>query len=143
MCSLKEIAIYAIACLFCGASYSQSMMPSTSPTTVGGDEVRGRDGTTCRQGSYVGPTVDFGVSVMPSQTTTSGVNTSLAAQITNQLNDQSTQQRNVGVYARVVIPFGKQPDRLDCTRLYSLEIERLQLELERLKESGSAAVVVN
>ena len=119
------------------------MMPSTSPTTIGSDEVRGRDGTTCRQGSYVGPTVDFGVSVMPSTSTTSGVNSTLAAQITNQLSDQSTQQRNLGVYARVVIPFGKQPDRLDCTKLYSLEIERLQLELVRMKESGSAAVVVN
>ena len=143
MCSAKKIAIYAFACLFCGASYSQSMMPSTSPTTVGGDEVRGRDGTTCRQGSYVGPTVDFGVSMTPTTTTTTGLQTTLAAQITNQLSDQSTQQRNLGVYARVVIPFGKQPDRLDCTRLYSLEIERLQLELVRMKESGSAAVVVN
>lgn len=118
-------------------------MPSTSPTIIGSDEVRGRDGTTCRQGTYVGPTVDFGVSMTPTTTTTTGTSTSLAAQITNQLSDQSTQQRNVGVYARIVIPFGKQPDRLDCTKLYSLEIERLQLELARMKESGSAAVVVN
>lgn len=118
-------------------------MPSTSPTVTGSDEVRGRDGTTCRMGSYVGPTVDFGVSMTPTTTTSTGINTSLSAQITNQLSDQSTQQRSVGIYARVVVPFGKQPDRLDCTKLYSLEIERLQIELENLKKSGTASVTVN
>jgi hypothetical protein len=77
-------------------------MPSTTQSTVGGDEVRARDGTTCKQGTYNGT-----------------------------------------LYARIVIPFGKTPDRLDCTRLYSLEIERLQLEIDKLKQSGSASITIN
>ena len=36
-------------------------------------------------------------------------------------------------YARVTIPLGKQPERLNCNQLYQLEIERLQAELELLK----------
>jgi hypothetical protein len=106
------------------------MMPSTTQSTVGGDEVRARDGTTCKQGTYNGPTFDTGVSsgnagttTLPGYTTTPGSNQTL--------------------YARIVIPFGKTPDRLDCTRLYSLEIERLQLEIDKLKQSGSAAITIN
>ena len=35
-------------------------------------------------------------------------------------------------YARVVIPLGVTPNRLDCSRLYEMEIERLQREIELL-----------
>ena len=119
------------------------MMPSTSTSISGGDEVRGRDGTTCRQGTHLGPTFDVGVSMTPSSSTTIGTQSSLAAQAAGQLSNQYTQNQGMGIYARVVVPFGKQPDRLDCTKLYSLEIERLQMELTRLRESGSAGVVVN
>lgn len=36
-------------------------------------------------------------------------------------------------YARIVIPFGQQPRRLNCAQLYDLEIERLKREIELLK----------
>lgn len=36
-------------------------------------------------------------------------------------------------YARVTVPLGHKPDRLDCTRLYELEIERMRREIELLK----------
>lgn len=36
-------------------------------------------------------------------------------------------------YARIIIPIGGQPERLDCSKLYKLEIERLQREIELLK----------
>lgn len=123
-------------------SHGQSMMPSTSPSITGGDEVRGRDGTTCRQGTYVGPTFDTGISITPSSSSTVG-SLSSVQQSTSQLTNQATHNNNIGLYARIVIPFGKQPDRIDCSKLYSLEIERLQMEIIRLKESGSAAVQVN
>lgn len=35
-------------------------------------------------------------------------------------------------YARVVIPLGLPPNRLDCSRLYEMEIERLQREIDLL-----------
>ena len=44
----------------------------------------------------------------------------------------ATAQAAVG-YARVVIPIGKAPKRLDCNRLYELEIQRLKAEIEMLK----------
>lgn len=36
-------------------------------------------------------------------------------------------------YARVIIPLGQTPQRLDCGRLYELEIQKLKAEIEMLK----------
>jgi hypothetical protein len=41
---------------------------------------------------------------------------------------------NVGVYARIVIPLGAKPkQRIDCNRLYEMELQLKSLELERLR----------
>jgi hypothetical protein len=120
-------------------------MPSTPQNSIGGDSVRARDGTTCTQGSHVGPTLDFGV------TGTQNINNTNSSEpniINNYYNGTQQNSSNtdtgsdIGVYARVVIPLGNDPERIDCTSLYSLEIERLKIELENLKKSGSSAVTV-
>jgi hypothetical protein len=36
-------------------------------------------------------------------------------------------------YARIIIPLGSSPKRLDCARLYDLEIARLKAEIQLLK----------
>ena len=36
-------------------------------------------------------------------------------------------------YARVIIPLGQTPQRLDCGRLYELEIQKLKAEIDMLK----------
>jgi hypothetical protein len=36
-------------------------------------------------------------------------------------------------YARIIIPLGAAPKRLDCSRLYELEIQRLRAEIDMLK----------
>jgi hypothetical protein len=36
-------------------------------------------------------------------------------------------------YARVIIPLGTVPKRLDCTALYNLKIQRLKQEIQMLK----------
>ncbi len=80
----------------------------------GHDEVRAADGTTCRSAvSGSGAYLDVGVIGNPDSSTS---------------NDFSH-------YGRVVIPLGKRAQRLDCTRLYDLEVQRLQMEL-RLMQMG-------
>jgi hypothetical protein len=44
----------------------------------------------------------------------------------------STPQSAVG-YARVIIPLGDAPKRLDCNRLYEMEIQRLKAEIQMLQ----------
>lgn len=76
----------------------------------GQDEVRAADGTTCRSAiSGNGAYLDLGV-----------IGGSGAA-------------GTMATYGRVVIPLGRSPGRLDCSRLYALEVERLQMELRLLK----------
>ncbi len=36
-------------------------------------------------------------------------------------------------YARVTMPLGHRPPRIDCSRLYELEIARMKREIELLK----------
>lgn len=36
-------------------------------------------------------------------------------------------------YARVIIPLGEAPTRLNCARLYELEIQKLKAEIEMLR----------
>ena len=50
----------------------------------------------------------------------------------NYFND--TQAGDVGVYARIAIPLGKKnQNRIDCSRLYELELKRKQLEVMKLE----------
>lgn len=36
-------------------------------------------------------------------------------------------------YARIIVPLGASPKRLDCSELYDLEIQRLKAEIEMLR----------
>ncbi|RUU22055.1 hypothetical protein EOD10_06090 [Mesorhizobium sp. M7A.T.Ca.TU.009.01.3.2] len=77
----------------------------------GQDEVRAADGTTCRSAvSGSGAYVDLGL-----------------------IRGNSQSDNSVATYGRVVIPIGRTPKRVDCSRLYELEVERLHLELKLLK----------
>ncbi|WP_164746660.1 MULTISPECIES: hypothetical protein [unclassified Mesorhizobium] len=79
----------------------------------GQDEVHASDGTTCRSAvSGSGAYLDVGV-------------------IRGNSNSQSNS--DLATYGRVVVPIGRTPKRVDCSRLYELEVERLQLELNLLK----------
>ena len=53
--------------------------------------------------------------------------------LNNYFND--TRTGDIGVYARIVIPLGKRPkQRIDCNRLYDLELRRKQLEVMKLEQ---------
>lgn len=53
--------------------------------------------------------------------------------LNNYFND--TRAGDVGVYARIVIPLGKRvKSRIDCNKLYELELRKKQLEVMRLEQ---------
>jgi hypothetical protein len=92
------------------------------PVPPGHDEVRASDGTFCRSSVASGGAY-FDMGVMG--------NTGLDSDF----NDSS---RAGTVYGRVVMPLGKAPQRLDCSTLYRLEVERLQLELQLLRMGATS-----
>jgi len=80
------------------------------PVPYGSDQVRAADGTTCQSAvGGDGSFVDFGAIGTP---------------------PTSDVDESASVYARVVIPLGRKPKRIDCSQLYELEIARLRYELE-------------
>ncbi|EAU41289.1 hypothetical protein FP2506_00940 [Fulvimarina pelagi HTCC2506] len=75
----------------------------------GQDEVRAADGTTCRSAvSGTGAYLDVGAI-------------------------RSNKGSDLATYGRVVVPLGTSGDRLDCSQLYQLEVERLRMELAIMK----------
>jgi hypothetical protein len=109
--ALRVGILLAAGCLFTTATKAEESftLPGVS-LSQGTDEVRAADGTSCRSSvGGSGAYVDMGLIGKKSES-----------------NDGS-------YYGRVVVPIGKGSKRLDCSRLYELEVERLKLELELAK----------
>jgi hypothetical protein len=89
------------------------MLPTPAPS-YGQDEVQAAGGVACRSSvGGGGPYVDMGL-----------------------VGSQDPYRRNTtSAYARLVVPLGERPRRIDCTSLYQLEIERLRMELELARMS--------
>lgn len=99
------------------SSYNQNgfNLPSI-PNVTGQDIVRGSGGISCQSSvGSGGPNFDLGII---------GSN--------DMYNRDST-----AVYGRITVPLGKRPKRVDCTKLYDLEISRLQMELQLMRAGSS------
>jgi len=44
------------------------------------------------------------------------------------------QTKDIGLYARIIIPLDGPSERINCNTLYQLELQRRRLEVERLKQ---------
>lgn len=87
----------------------------TAPRGTGQDIVRGSGGISCHSSiSGNGPVLDLGVIG------------------TNDIYSRDS----TAMYGRITVPLGKKPKRVDCTKLYDLEIARLKMEL-KLMRAGS------
>jgi hypothetical protein len=111
--ALAFAGVFAAGSARAGDVYNLNQTGFTLPGVTlpqGQDEVRAADGTSCRSSiSGSGAYVDVGV-----------------------VGGRSGSE-GMATYGRVVIPLGKRPTRLDCSRLYALEVERLQMEIRLLK----------
>lgn len=97
-----------------------------APTGPGGeDTIETASGTRCRQSvNSSRGYLDVGMA----GSAASGIPESRGAFIS--INDRD---RQALAYARVTIPLGKMPRRIDCSRVYELEIAKLRQEVELLK----------
>ena len=89
-----------------------SVFLPTPPVATGQDVVRSAAGASCQSAvGSGGPYLDIGVIG----------------------SDDIHSRETAALYGRVVVPLGKRPSRVDCRRLYDLEIERLRMEVEVLR----------
>ncbi|MEM7498601.1 MAG: hypothetical protein AAF371_11490 [Pseudomonadota bacterium] len=98
-------------------------LPSAPRGSGGSDTIESATGTRCSQSiNSSGPYLDLGLALNSENEDLFG---------SNRFDDDSGV--NALGYARIVIPLGRQPERIDCMRLYELELKRLRQEIEMLR----------
>jgi hypothetical protein len=58
-------------------------------------------------------------------------------------NSSGVYEKDIGVYARIVIPFDKPKERINCNTLYELEIRKKRIEVLKLQEELEALKRLN
>ena len=49
-------------------------------------------------------------------------------------SETNPQTKDIGVYARIIIPLDGPSERINCNTLYQLELQRRRLEVQKLKQ---------
>lgn len=109
---------------FIRESNAESLSIPSATIPSGYDRITTSDGTTCES------TIASDTYI---QTGFMGVN---VAERANKALDLSTYDRDknkIGIYAQIVIPLGNKRKRIDCSRLYELEIRNLKQQLIKLQ----------
>jgi hypothetical protein len=100
-------------------------LPPAPQGPGGEDTIETASGTRCRQSiNSNSGYVDFGLAGSGG----SGIPNASGVFVT--INERD---REALAYARITMPLGKQPKRIDCSRVYELEIERLREEVALLR----------
>jgi hypothetical protein len=125
--------VFAVATLAASASGADTrglFLPSPPSGPGGQDSVESATGTRCSQSmNSNGAYFDLGFAL--AQDVDDGYG--YGYRNVDDFDDDSDMPIGGMAYARVVIPLGEQPERIDCARLYELELRRLQAEIELLR----------
>lgn len=128
-------AMILLSAMLSTAASAQSAgfyLPNAAPS-YGQDEFRASDGTSCRTTMDGTKRLEVGSFASGGSQTGAGSNFGLPSYVANPT------QGNVGVYGRFSWSLDAKPTRMDCTKLYDLEIEKKRLELELLKQQVQVA----
>lgn len=124
----KSIIVFLLVFL-CPVAYAQSGSSSlnlslpTAPGSYQSDRFKAGD-LDCSNAIGSATNLEFGVTGIIGR----GYTDPLQGYVDNRVGD-------VGVFARIVIPLGQKPKaRVDCNRLYELELRKKQLEVMRLEQ---------
>ena len=52
----------------------------------------------------------------------------------NEDDPLNPQSKDLGIYARIIIPLDAPAERINCNTLYQLELQRRRLEVEKLRQ---------
>lgn len=114
-------------------SNSVNLAIPSSPQSYQSDRVRA--GTLeCSQAIGSSTNVEFGVVGLLNQNDPYGqFNYTSGMYVSPDGYDPNGYVRDVGVYAKITIPIGAPKKRLDCNRLYELELRARELEIKKLE----------
>ena len=123
---------FSIFCLFSIAAYADSnslnlQLPSAG-TTYGQDSIRTSDGLDCK--NAIGGATNFEIGM-------TGIVDNYQSPFGGSNPNQET-TKDVGVYARIIIPLDAPKERINCNSLYQLELRKKRLEVLKLQEEIEA-----
>ena len=98
-------------------------LPSMSSVS-GSDSIRAGD-LDCK--NSIGGSTNFEIGM-------TGVINNALVPIIGKEDPNNPQSKDIGLYARLVIPLDGPSERINCNTLYQLELQRRRLEVERLKQ---------
>ena len=104
-------------------------LPS-APSTYGQDSIRAGD-LDCKNAIGGSTQLEFGVT---------GIIDNYNGPFDNGYNDSS---KDIGVYARIVIPLDGPKERINCNSLYELELRKKRIEVLKLQEELEALKRLN
>lgn len=113
------------------------MLPQAPQFQQGQDRIRAADGTECSRST--GPRQRFAdVGMLGGNMGGSG---SPYGYYGNGAGSQNYTQNGGAVYGRITFNLDPVQDEVSCSRLYELELERLRIELEQARLTGSGRPV--
>lgn len=94
-------------------------------STYGQDSIRTQDGLDCKNAIGGATQLEFGVT---------GIVDNYQSPFGGGNPDGIDESKDLGVYARIIIPLDKPKERINCNSLYQLELRKKRLEVLRLQE---------
>ena len=98
-------------------------IPSISSVS-GSDSIRAGD-LDCK--NAIGGSTNFEIGM-------TGVINNAVVPVIGKPDEDNPQSKDIGIYARLIIPLDAPSERINCNTLYQLELQRRRLEVERLKQ---------
>jgi hypothetical protein len=121
------LKISAVALLFCGAAMadnsSLNLQLPNAGSSYGTDKIRAGD---FECSAAIGGATNFEIGA-------TGIVNNAVSPFSSENPDNPT-SKDIGLYARIVIPLDAPRERVNCNTLYQLELERRRLEVMKLQQ---------
>ena len=123
MNKLLYIILLTLSCTAIADSNSMTFSLPSAPTSSGTDKIRAGD-LDCS--NSIGGSTNFEMGF-------TGVINNATMPIIGKPDDNNPQSKDLGIYARIIIPLDGPSERINCNTLYQLELQRRRLEVEKLR----------
>ena len=119
---LLSLAFFASSSVLAESSSLNLQLPSMG-SNYGTDSIRSED-MDCR--NSIGGATNFELGV-------TGIIDNAVSPFDSE-DPMNPQTKDIGMYARIIIPLDAPKERINCNTLYQLELQRKRLELQKLNE---------
>jgi len=118
------IVLFLVSTAYAETSSLNLSLPNSS-STYGQDSIRTQDGLDCKNAIGGATQMEFGMT---------GIVDNYESPFGGSNPHDINQTKDVGVYARIVIPLDAPKERINCNSLYQLELRKKRLEVLKLEE---------